>query len=1214
MEDIYDDLSNYEDVNAVVELRNENKELKVKLEEHAAAMEKLQRDYDTLEMEFKKLENNYSSLLKTARSEIERKTQRISQLNMEKDTMVLEALKKGQTIRRHFNKGIQNKSQGNYEKPNFPDKRKETNNKEFDVKQKNIRTERYEPTARQTKDQVTDTNNRNKYESAGAREEISTSRNTNVVHKKTELNETKIQASSIRDRRKSMPVTSMPDDFFSSDEENKQNYHAKETRPDYPPMDKFDRRNTHKLPTDRHSNKTSETSSFEDRGHYYHEYSSRDNYKGRISRNTASSSYRGRDKYELSLKHRKQYSPDRGMKRKYREHQDDYQRQERGRYQGRSLESPPPEPYSRHSRRIPEPRSLSDSRHVHDHDKYTYRHEDKYTSKSKLSMDYDEPQNKRLRKESFGKPDAHSREDRRYYNEKESTEGYRDLEFSPPEYETQRYSCQSPDLVHAEAASTEPIEIKTATTSTPIQDPRLTDSKYVLKQENGTETISTTVGRNIDLIPVDKSKWNVAPVDVPCALMQQPSEYRDDIVKEIYMDIDSPNTDAHSAVESNPYSSNDDYNENFQVTKEFAVMPEETDYNSRQATDVHLKDSQQFSINKYRIPKVGQDKNNARSKMDVPIIDLGVLEPQTDIHDKVTSETDVRRRSTRSQERRERLDNVHHMNKHCDTVEDKIGIQKRKANMAIVADDLELSDDNSDHLDIDRHTVPENNQKKSTAQVPVMDVRCEVSVHRLDKDSSSTSSITDTVEPHSVEEVKNKEARSTKKHKSKPNPKEVRSDDSVHEMEKDSSKPSDDIEEIKNKEADCSRKPKSKLNTKEVKCDVSVHKTDKEPSKTSMSFDFVDLHNVDNVKNKDVDSARKHRSKLNAKQVTGDDSVHKTAKDSSQTSPSLETVELNDAEDVKNKEDCTRKHKSKKRKSKSKEIPKDSKESTDAIHVSEKKVKSKKEKESKPKETKETFSALFGDSSSLMTPEDLGIPTYVPISEDAQDAVDIKIDRIIDAAPLDDKEYPVIIQKENAVENTKEATSTHNDKYTDIPQNCNIREKEGLKQVKGKKAPKKKGVVIDPNELQSPVLYENMNPGTESNEPSDIVKTVVISTGKQPEIEFDNRELAITPIAEVEANEERTAADVSQVPALKEFKRLDTLKALATSTPHKDFPTSNPMETEVIKSNTIVCDSNKPVEQGVKENGATSLESQDAPDVRIFVKRRRKLAKRPAMT
>lgn len=41
------------------------------------------QDFDKLSGEFKNLERNYSSLLKTARAEIERKTETIKNLNLE---------------------------------------------------------------------------------------------------------------------------------------------------------------------------------------------------------------------------------------------------------------------------------------------------------------------------------------------------------------------------------------------------------------------------------------------------------------------------------------------------------------------------------------------------------------------------------------------------------------------------------------------------------------------------------------------------------------------------------------------------------------------------------------------------------------------------------------------------------------------------------------------------------------------------------------------------------------------------------------------------------------------------------------------------------------------------------------------------------------------------------------------------------------------------
>ncbi|CAF4775769.1 unnamed protein product [Pieris macdunnoughi] len=94
MENIYDDLENYEEANIIEDLKNENSELKKKLEQYTSTINQLQvnifQDFENLSSEYKKLELNYSSLLKTARAEIERKTNMITQLNVEKDMMVIQ--------------------------------------------------------------------------------------------------------------------------------------------------------------------------------------------------------------------------------------------------------------------------------------------------------------------------------------------------------------------------------------------------------------------------------------------------------------------------------------------------------------------------------------------------------------------------------------------------------------------------------------------------------------------------------------------------------------------------------------------------------------------------------------------------------------------------------------------------------------------------------------------------------------------------------------------------------------------------------------------------------------------------------------------------------------------------------------------------------------------------------------------------------------------
>ncbi|XP_050668251.1 uncharacterized protein LOC126967693 isoform X2 [Leptidea sinapis] len=92
MDNIYENLDNYDDVNIVEDLKNENKELKMKVEEYSTTMTRLQNEFDKLNGEYKKLQLNYSTLLKTARAEIERKTHMITNLNIEKDSMLLRAM------------------------------------------------------------------------------------------------------------------------------------------------------------------------------------------------------------------------------------------------------------------------------------------------------------------------------------------------------------------------------------------------------------------------------------------------------------------------------------------------------------------------------------------------------------------------------------------------------------------------------------------------------------------------------------------------------------------------------------------------------------------------------------------------------------------------------------------------------------------------------------------------------------------------------------------------------------------------------------------------------------------------------------------------------------------------------------------------------------------------------------------------------------------
>ncbi|XP_039748908.1 uncharacterized protein LOC120625772 isoform X4 [Pararge aegeria] len=129
MDDLYANLENYQDENIIDELKNENKDLKIKLEEYSSATIRLQnnilQDFDKLNSEYKKLELNYSSLLKTARAEIERKSEMIKSLNSEKDLLIIKTLQSSgknylKTRRRMLDAQRSNKSEINSESTGKP--------------------------------------------------------------------------------------------------------------------------------------------------------------------------------------------------------------------------------------------------------------------------------------------------------------------------------------------------------------------------------------------------------------------------------------------------------------------------------------------------------------------------------------------------------------------------------------------------------------------------------------------------------------------------------------------------------------------------------------------------------------------------------------------------------------------------------------------------------------------------------------------------------------------------------------------------------------------------------------------------------------------------------------------------------------------------------------------------------------------------------------
>lgn len=302
------------------------------------------------------------------------------------------------------------------------------------------------------------------------------------------------------------------------------------------------------------------------------------------------------------------------------------------------------------------------------------------------------------------------------------------------------------------------------------------------------------------------------------------------------------------------------------------------------------------------------------------------------------------------------------------------------------------------------------------------------------------------------------------------------------------------------------------------------------------------------------------------------------------------------------------------------------------------KKKRKKSKDSKPhtmQDTQAKFSELFGDSSSLITPEDLGLTPvhvlpkkYLPIFEDAQDAVDVNVEEISKAqkVPISVETYEVQNEPHNTTEHkikSKPGKSgserrQKNKKLDEIKPDSTVELPISTEEISLHETIKDK--TISTTDLTSgpfqtettlktivskaPTL-DNLIPETVAKD-LDVVKTVIISTGVQSQTTTNNAELPVSN------NLEKPIGDIEK----KDMpERQDTcIYALATSTPYKEIP----MLCSQIESGSRPESSNS---AGNRLDGNEALLDDhssvsnlderecDAPDVRIFVRRRRKLKK-----
>ncbi|CAH2107583.1 unnamed protein product [Euphydryas editha] len=602
MDDLYDNLENYNDVNIVNELKSENKELKLKLEEYSKAIAQLQKDFDKVNGEYKKLEINYSSLLKTARAEIQRKTDMINNLNLEKDMIILNTMKKtGKNFlniakSQLYSKGRADKNESNTDTIAMKEKQNKEAPLEVNI-QKDNRVDSGQTSSVDTVSGInTETNSICSEEKAekvlNSCEKNKNKENLPSVHQKDSVSQSNENDTN---RNLSTPVNRFHEAKFSSDEDSEiklsEDFRKSPLRND---VQYYEWQHNKDNRTDHHENYET----------------SKEFFKSRSSRYTSIEKYK---KYESFPRHRRHYGPERSKHRytkDYTEYTERYP--SRGDYgRQRSLRSPPSDKYNRSKSR--DRRFAYERDNYLDYDKHSSRFNEHGAAKHKIRNELDEPSFKRQRNDSYSK----YIEEISYINERERefAEQQRVHITKPQEYALpQSSSCQSPDYIVIDSTFPEhSVKEIMSTAATKLEDPRNSSKKYILSLSNNTSILSTVVGRNIDLKMVDKSVWGIEKIGVPAALTYRISEQEsDNLLKDIYMNIENPAL--HDSLESGEIQSHDEdlatfYSREIDKSDENETNSEHknTDFETRKHTDVKEKDkniSEKFEITKYKIPKI----------------------------------------------------------------------------------------------------------------------------------------------------------------------------------------------------------------------------------------------------------------------------------------------------------------------------------------------------------------------------------------------------------------------------------------------------------------------------------------------------------------------------------------------------------------------------------------------------------------------------------
>ncbi|KAJ2939614.1 hypothetical protein O0L34_g14331 [Tuta absoluta] len=1340
MDDLYEDLENYNDLNTLEKLKNENRELKIKNEEFNAEIKRLQKnllqDLEDVNAKYKILQNNYSSLFKTAKAEIERKSEIITNLNAEKDKLVLASIQNSDKSYSILKRNLANREKTNNRKGKKGDLDFRKNKKDnSDFKKNEPERVRNDENRIPTPDTVSsghtdDSNKVSNNDNKLSKESYDKTSDSNNPKEKKAL--------SLKQRRKSMPVLIKQATFISSDEEYEHECSDNDNKRERPPREDksrkyFDRHklilkvsetsgidekysscqessretfkinrfsDKYRIPRDKSRNRkhfspekvrrvtrnypeddrddlrhnrvlvSPARESFDTARHFRDRRPNYDRVEGRRSRRDQSKPDRYTHREELEGRHvlddnddypekvrkpRHGYHEDRSKKRSNSDErlrqkevyeiekqraafekrvQRDASQEDRQRHSSYEVFLTQKEDYREERLKMCKDRVETVQRDAAQEDRIRERyssHEDDLTQKeahrkerlemrkekaesfdlrdklnerriddeeiqeldikekkkrkhrsksrennnkhinpnmNKFTSDCDEPSSKRSRTDSSSKvsgeakalqqqkPTAEDRQlpakkpieevktltDRMSIEDLLTPAGNQKEVLKPmmapaivedrllPEFAKHmlQNSCQSPDNPPLDAQPTTPISNQPReimnTAATYLEDPRITSKKYRKGIEGDKVVITTATGRNVDLIPIDISTWDIPRVEVPQA-SRNPDKFTDEMVNDIYADVEDPNSNMSMLTEEN--ESNDlrmadylsrnfhlDYeNERIKQIEARADKNVENVLHKRDSTNVQQKldvGNKEVSVNPddRKLPPVKYKKSrvsNDEAKQHIPPNTLGVLLQQ------------------------------------IKTVCGVDNTAKPPATNLSVDETCSKNDDTQDRTSKSPEQKPSDSRHLRRRKMSAKEL--------VEGDLALSDETMDNVADKQTKKEKLKEQPSSK----------TESQKSIAETVKDTAKPAKITTEKKTRK---SRTEKVSNQKKEENC------TEKQPEEKS---------------------------------------IKKTRKKTVTTQTVTSTSEARKYIDAERKARATK--------------------------------------------SKGKFPELFGDSSSLITPEDLGIEAqtdksnkYVPIFEDAQDAVDVNVHALM-IKDLEITQPPVTSSKTDEPANTAEPKpksiickislpipttneNVANDatqvsiskpilKTSKLENNAGLSieiEKDNNSAANFSSAVENTTPVFirketpdtnkqDTNTDTTPECVKKITPNMEvsntvETKEREVVTTVIISSGVQPEIE----ETQTNKLADkIETIAQTSATKITEAIPI----------ALATSTPHKRLlqQLESELQSSSHTSSELQRDDSREDRSALSNGASIEDPNDDVPDVRIFVRRRRRVRK-----